>query len=314
MLALCVEASHQRGMGHFFRALNFFRHVSLLKQRAIFLINEHEPSLALLQNARIPFDVVRLDDLDSGWETGLIRKYGVTFWINDRLDTDSRHAQHVKHAGIPLATFDDRGSGAELADFNIAALVFDDVTKLAGQTVLHGTDYLILNSEIAGFRRPRIAAGKIVVSMGGSDTHGVTAKVVRILRDLNKAATLILGPGHQDDRQLDNLGAAFTLKRSVPSLIEEFSKYDLAITGGGITPFEANASGLPCVVVACEPFEADVGKTLEQLGSSVFAGMHNAIDASVFAGTLDIGSMSRHGLTRIPMNGAENISRALGLV
>lgn len=314
MLALCVEASHQRGMGHFFRALNFFNHISLKRRQAIFLINRHEPSLALLRQAGIPFEVVDLADLTSGWEARLIGAHGITLWLDDRLDTDAQHALHVKNAGIALATFDDRGNGAELADFNIAALAFEDAPGLRGKKILHGLDYLILNPQIAGFRRPRNAGGKIIVSMGGSDTHGVTAKVVRILRDLNKAATLILGPGHQDDRQLDNLGAAFTLKRSVPSLIEEFSKYDLAITCGGITPFEANASGLPCVVVACEPFEADVGKTLEQLGSSVFAGMHNAIDASVFAGTLDIGSMSRHGLTRIPMNGAENISRALGLV
>ena len=70
--------------------------------------------------------------------------------------------------------------------------------------------------------------------------------------------------------------------------MEEFSHYDLAITGGGITPFEANAAGLPCVVIANEDFEIPVGLGLEKLGGTVFAGHYSQIDAKLLSENLPI--------------------------
>ena len=109
-------------------------------------------------------------------------------------------ARAVKDTGIPLVTFDDRGAGASLADLHIAALAFDVDEPLSGKRVVRGLDYLILNAEIARWRRQRTQLQSIMVSMGGSDTYGATVKIVALLRKLGRTATVVIGPGFQASR------------------------------------------------------------------------------------------------------------------
>lgn len=312
MFAICIEASHQRGMGHFYRALNLIAY--LVEQQApyVVLINDHAKSKAILEQKNIPFEVVALDDFTTGWETRLIAQYGIAVWINDRLDTDVRHAQQVKQTDAKLVTFDDRGGGASLADLHIAGLAFDEAEPLQGARILRGANYLILNPEIDQFKRLRGHVNNIIVTMGGSDTYGVTVRIVEILKKIGKGATIIVGPGFE---HLDALQAVmsteFAIKTGVPSLIEEFQHYDLAITAGGITPFEANASGLPCIIIASEFFEIPTGLFMQQLGCSVFAGHYSAINEDVFSQSLDIEAMSKAGMNHLTTQGVKNIYREL---
>lgn len=312
MFAVCIESSHQRGMGHFFRALNFLAYLHERNQHAILLLNEHQPSMEILRAKNIPFEIVPLDDLETGWEETIIQRYKATVWLNDRLDTDIYHAQRVKSVGVELVTIDDRGSGAQIADLHFAPLILDEEEKLAGKKVYRGTDYLILNPEIDKFKKVRHQQQKILVSLGGSDTYGATLKVIEQLKDQEKSATIITGPGFEHHEALKEIiTPSFHLLHGVESLIETFSHFDLAITGGGVTPFEANASGLPCIVVSNEWFEIPVCRHLEMLGGSVYAGFHDNLDPDVFARSLDIETMSRAGMKHFTTRGAENIYREI---
>ena len=113
------------------------------------------------------------------------------------------------------------------------------------------------------------------------------------------------------DKLDEVLTEGFTLKRGVPSMIEEFYRHDLAITGGGITPFEANASGLPCVVIANELFEIPVGKELQKLGGSRFAGHHESLPSPLFAADLPLEQMSQAGMRNIGLQGTQRVIAAL---
>jgi len=312
VLALCVESSHSRGMGHLYRALNLADAFKAVGAPCTFLLNQHEPSRAIVAERGYASSVVDLDDQDSGWEVDQVRQKRISVWINDRLDTGASHAQRVKSLGLRLVTFDDRGAGAHWADLHVAALAGDDQEILSGARVLRGVRFLILDSSIAKYRRLRQATGNIVVSMGGSDTYGVTIKVMRALAALDRGATIVIGPAFaHHDALAKAMTPQFRLKRGVPSLAEEFSHYDLAITGGGITPFEANAAGLPCIVVANEPFEIPVGKALERMGGAVFAGFHEDIDVSHFARELPIAEMSRAAMENIDLNGSRRVVHAI---
>jgi spore coat polysaccharide biosynthesis predicted glycosyltransferase SpsG len=256
--------------------------------------------------------VVSLTDFDTDWEGKLVRQYGVKVWVNDRLDTDIRHARHVKDAGAKLVTFDDRGSGAELADLHFAPLAFDEQEPLQGKRVFRGTDYLILSDEIDRFKRQRTARDRVVVSLGGSDTYGVTVKVVEILRKRGWTATVIIGPGFEHERELtDVLTGNFTVKRGLPSLIEEFSRHDIAVTGGGVTAFEAAASGVPTIIVANELFEIPAARYLQSVGASVFAGYHESIDEGMFTRDFDVAAMSSRGMACITTGGVLKVASQL---
>jgi spore coat polysaccharide biosynthesis predicted glycosyltransferase SpsG len=302
-------------MGHFFRALNLASGLERAGQQCRIFINAHEPALRQLERLGRGYVIVDFEDARSDWEGRLIEEQGVRAWVNDRLDTDARHAALVKRRSIPLATFDDRGSGAALSDLNIAALALDPAEALPGRRVLRGVEYLVLDREITRYRRLRSEAKRLLVTLGGSDTYGVTVKVVRFLRAAGRAATVVIGPGFGHERELGEvLGPDFEFKRGVPSLVAEFAQHDLAITGGGMTPFEANASGLPCIVIASEPFEIPVALHLARLGGSVFAGYHAELDGPAFARRLlglPVEAMSRAGMTHIGTEGVERVVREL---
>lgn len=199
-----------------------------------------------------------------------------------------------------------------MADLNFCAMALDTSERLQGKNILGGTQYLILNKEIANQKRIRKEIRNILITLGGSDTYGVTIKVVKILRELGIYATVITGPSFTHRDELAHAANdLFKIKNAVPSLIEEFYNFDLAITGGGITPFEANASGLPCIIVANEPFEMGNGKFLERLGSSTFAGYYKEIRDDFIDLNLDIEKMSMAGIRHIKLSGSENILRQI---
>ena len=311
MFAVCLEASHQRGLGHLFRQLSLVAH--FIEQGAPFvvLVNDYAVAHGILRAHGIPFETVPLAG-EPGWESPLIRRLGITTWINDRLDTGGAHAAAVKNEGIHLATFDDRGEGAALSDLHIAALCIEDSEKLTGKRVVTGMRYLVLDRSIERFRRLRSSADRILVTLGGTDTYGVTVRAVELLKRVGRGATVVLGPGFRHLPQLQSVvSPAFEIKQSVKSLIEEFARHDVAITGGGMTPFEASASGLPCVIVANEWFEVPLAKYLEGLGCSIFAGHHSEIEAIPLPTIRDVEAMSRAGMAQIDTRGAENVYREL---
>jgi spore coat polysaccharide biosynthesis predicted glycosyltransferase SpsG len=299
-------------MGHFYRALNLAEGLTKAKLAYTFYLNDHPPSRQILAERGAPHRVVDLEDFTGNWEASLIQQDGIMLWVNDRLDTDVRHAEKIKATGIPLVTFDDRGTGAVLADVHIAALAFDAQERLAGARLLRGADYLVLNPQIGEYTRLRQQLSSVLVTLGGSDTYGVTVKVVELLKEMNLTATIVVGPAFMHMAMLDEvLTEGFTLKRGVPSMIEEFYCHDLAITGGGITPFEANASGLPCVVIANELFEIPVGMALQKLGGSLFAGHHESLSSPLFRANLPLEQMSKAGMCNIGLYGTQRVISAL---
>ena len=101
------------------------------------------------------------------------------------------------------------------------------------------------------------------------------------------------------------------IKSNVPSLIREFYHHDLAITGGGTTPFEANASGLPCIVIANELFEIPAAKALAKIGSSVFAGFHTTLEIPKLEFDQKIEKMSMAGIEKVGTNGINKVIESI---
>lgn len=313
MFAICIEASHSKGMGHLFRMLNFTEYLKIQNEDFIFLINDNEKTKNILHEKNINFEVVNLCDYDSNWESAFIKKYHINYWINDRLETDINHAQNILKNSCKLITFDDLGSGARLSDINVCGLFFNQ-ENIEAKKVLKGVEYLILNNDIDTFKRERKDIQNILVTLGGSDTYGVTIKVLKLLKKYKLKATIHIGPSfeHKDGLKQE-LTENFEVINFIPSLIEEFAKYDLAITGGGITPFEANASGLPCLIIANELFEIPNGEFLCSINASKFLGYYENINEDVFKNIfeLNITEMSKQGLFHLNTKATEIIYKGI---
>ena len=306
MIAICIESSHQRGMGHFYRALNMLAYFKDVKEQAVLLINNDGPAIRILDEKQVRFEIIDFADVTSNWEKDIIHRYQVDVWLLDKFETGVELAEHVKNEGVILAAIDDRGVGAELVDLHFCAMLYHD---LQGKHIYSGKEYMILNPEIAKYRRKRNELRKILVTLGGSDTYGVTVKVVNILKKKGYSADIVTGPDFQHKDLLNQeIDSRFVVYDTVPSLIAKFYEYDLAITGGGITCFEANASGLPCIIIASEIHEIDNGKYLSGFGGARFAGYHKNIEEEKFdLEELDIETMSMNGLNAFELNGMQNI-------
>lgn len=313
MFAICLECSHEKGMGHLFRMLNFVEFLKYKKQEFIFFINDNQKTRDILNVNKYHYETVDLFNSSDNWESALIKKYQINYWINDRLNTAKEHASNIKKTNCKLITFDDFGLGSNLSDINVCGLYFQN-EKVMGKKVLKGSNYLILNQEIIQYRKQRNKIENILVSLGGSDTYGVTITVLKLLKKYGVKATIHLGPSFNHYKEfLQEVNVNYPVITQVYSLIEEFSKYDLAITGGGITPFEANASGLPCLIIANELFEIQTGIFLDTLRTSKFLGYYKDIDEKVFSNLfqLNIENMSLNGLLHIKLDAVEKIYREI---
>lgn len=299
------------GMGHLFRLMTFARYLEAKKNEFVFIVNDDKHSLQLLERCGYKYHIVDYDKCGE-WEKQLVQKYGVHYWFNDRLNTSDAHGKAVKNTQIKLITFDDNGEGANYADFQIMALPMSDSIVSRARRVLRGIRYLILNEEIDLYKRLRKRVNKICVSMGGTDTYGVTVKVVKILKEHNTPATIIVGPGFMYEHELSGIiDSQYPVVRHPLSLVRMFSEYDIAITGGGITPFEAVASGLPCIIITSENHEVPNGEYLEKIGTSYYAGHRNEIRNDVITRAVsqknNIELLSRSGMAQISGEGCENV-------
>lgn len=306
MTVICIECSHKRGMGHFYRALNILHYFGKIGETAVVVINHDKIAVQLLKNGAVPYETVDYTDIISNWEKNIIHKYQADVWLLDKFETRAELAWHVKNEGVVLAAIDDCGEGADHADLHFCAMQFHN---LRGKHIYAGKEYMVLNPEIAKYRRQRTILNKILITMGGSDTYGVTVKVVKILKEKGLKADIVTGPAFQHKALLDKeLDDGFTVFDTVPSLIEKFYEYDLAVTGGGVTCFEANASGLPCIVIANEMHEIETAEYIARFGGARFAGYCQDISIETMdIDHINIERMSAAALHAFPLNGVENI-------
>lgn len=299
-------------MGHLFRAINLHR---VLRQKghqsAIALLGGDVASQNWLEKASISYATVK-NIKNVEWEMSLIAKFSPKVWINDRLNTDVEHAGRIKRAGLLLSTFDDTGSGATLADLHVAALADVRGESPAGKRTLIGADYLIFPAEVSQLRGVRTKRKGLIVTLGGSDTHGATISVVEWLNAKARPATIVLGPAFVHESALSSLDTQnLIIKRRVPSLVKELADHDLAITCGGLTAFEAAVLGVPTAIVANELWEVAHAMYLQSLGCSIFAGTHDKINFDVLDADMDSEGMSNAALNAFMPDGANRVAELL---
>ncbi len=304
-------------MGHLYRTLNFIQYLNARGHSCIVLINENESALAILKTRNVSFEFVNLSDVKSNWEEQYINQYSITCWINDRLDTCKQHSTNVKNTRVPLVTLDDFGGGGEQSDLLIFGLCFEPPNIIATGEILWGPQYLILNPEIEKLRRYRERADdgsdlNILVTLGGSDTFGVTIAVVNELKKYSHNVTVITGASFIHTEELNKiLPERYIHKHNVPSLIQEISQHDLIVCGGGVTPFEAAALGVPSYVIANEKHEIPVGNYLEHCECSKFLGHYLNWNSGMLENCLSINDMSKKALKAIPANGITAVYAAV---
>lgn len=318
---ICIEASHQRGMGHLFRGMHLGQALSRSGHGVSFVINRDRASIDVLRSRGFSPDIV--DSYHSeNWESPIIARHAPDWWINDRMDTDEGHARTVTAAGVRMATFDDHGGGAGLAAYDFLPLDLCPASPLPNGR--YGPRYLVLDPAIKDFRearKSRSPGNSVVVTMGGSDTYGVSPAVVQALAAGTPQASLqvVAGPNFRHHEQL--LDAARRVPNPprvlerVDSLTALMAEADLVVCGGGVTLFEAAALGVTALTVANETHEIPVAEWFARQGFSLHAGFHRDDFADALSRDAEVllndaekrRRMGERGMALVDLGGAESI-------
>lgn len=175
----------------------------------------------------------------------------------------------ARRAGAYLALLDDTGRDLLPCDLvlNSSVTAEQSMYPRAKKTLL-GPAYCILEERYAAARHCGSGdAGSPVVllTLGGSDPTGLTARVLRALGTLAGTAPagrlhVVLGPGFGDasavEQAREKLSLASQLHVSPADMLPLFTGCDLAICAGGRTLYELRALGTPTLALASAPHEA----------------------------------------------------------
>lgn len=309
MIIICVESSKTRGMGHLFRALLYAAYLESINGQYIVLINNDKSAIDILVSRNIPYRLVDYTDT-SDWETQIINEYQATVWLQDKFETTAEMAMNIKKNNIMLCAIDEFGSGAQLCDIHFAGMIYLTGHEVRGKQVYCGAEYVILNPEIDQYRKIRSSVSNVIISLGGSDPFGLTVEIVKQIRKTNYNVEVVIGPNFEYRKELDAVNSKqYPILQNVPSLIQEFSKFDFAITGGGITCCEANSCGIPCIIVANAPHEVHTGHFMENKGGAVYAGSYEGWNPNTInnINKYDVEKMSRAGMQSFDTKAIERI-------
>jgi len=278
-----ADASHVIGLGHVARTCALFEEV--------------DPSLAE------PIALFGGDDAASAWARGQRLAAPIKPWTTDDVLAIAAERQvravvvdgpaladallpRLAEARIKAVLIDDRGHCVlpvdTVVNHNVHAPALAASYATARQRLL-GREYLLLRRAIRRFTRgscrPRDAARlRVVVSFGGSDPVGATARIVRLVpakRPLD--LVVITGPGYRDQTALCAAAKAAALaghnvevRHNPDDPAELFVTADAAVCSAGGTLGELAYLGCPALGVAIVPDQVMAART--QARSGMIAG------------------------------------------
>ena len=199
--------------------------------------------------------------------------------IFDQLDTDRRFLEKLRKQSpeTKIITFEDQGSGAELADLVISDLYPNN--EIDDQKQLTGIQNAVLAPSFETLSRQRETSkevSEIVVLFGGTDPSGLAVKALTALEHLGFAGRVkvIRGLGAAEINQQFDLDVEYL--SNVKNMPRVLSSADLALSSAGRTITELASLGVPTICLAQNEKELNHSHTTQQngvhmlgLGSSV---------------------------------------------
>lgn len=197
-----------------------------------------------------------------------LRRYGRLLVVIDVLGEDSIICQsHHFDADIVISPY--------------VSVAID--TSEAGWLYLKGPRFALLGVEYANLpsRRVRRSANRVLVSCGGSDPKGHTAKVLSGLGAVTRALEIrtIVGPMFSHDLrcEVERMAASshhkVTIVPSPPTLLADMLWCDVAVGANGLTKYELAASGTPSLLFSIDE--------RHDLANRPFAAMETSIDLGI---------------------------------
>ena len=275
-----ADGSHALGMGHIYRALNLAD--ALTSWAKVRFITRGDEIAYVKLAERYPTDITRNDDED--YEK--ICASPLDAIVVDKLNNNASYMRRLKSQCRVLVSFDDCGEGVKEADIAFNVLYHCEKTVKTGSTrVYNEPSYAIINPQFSETRRVKQKTlFKILVTLGGADTLGLTPGVIETLDALSEEfqMTAVIGPAFKHHSELEKAVARckhkIDVRFNVPDMWNAMTEANLAISAGGNTLFELAATGTPAIVLCEELFEVETADRMMKEGTCENLGYSKPFD------------------------------------
>jgi len=223
-------------------------------------------------------------------------------WIViDGYQFGGRYQDLIKRAGFTLLVIDDYGhadhySADIILNQNVYAekSIYQNIRSDTG--LLLGTRYALLRKEFQKWadwkREVPVTAGKILVTLGGSDPDNVTQVVIDALKQIKgkkPEVIIVAGAANPHIKTIKESVKGypfFSLQENVDSMPELMAWADIAISAGGSTCWELAFMGLPNLIIVIAENQQPIADTLDTSGIAVYLGTHTTVSPEKICATL----------------------------
>ncbi len=126
---------------------------------------------------------------------------------------------------------------------------------------------------------PKSLLPTLLVTMGGSDPHGLTLKVANALSRLNQVfrTRFVIGQGMADKNRVARavvaLSPSFETIEGADDLATEYASADMALAAFGVSAYELAAFGVPALYLALTPDHARSASAFQKAGMGICLGL-----------------------------------------
>jgi spore coat polysaccharide biosynthesis predicted glycosyltransferase SpsG len=311
-----ADGSNALGMGHVYRDLNLADALSMWAD--VHFLTMGDEIAAAKMSEKYPTTVT--DKEEEFTALGGTRNAAI---IVDKLNTETAYMGHLKGICDLLVSFDDCGEGVYESDLAFNVLYHCPPRKEKNIVFYTDPSYAIINPRFSTVKR-RESQGltRVLVTLGGADTLGLTPHVLRTLDSMAEEfeVTTVIGPAFKHHEELEEiiggLRRRVDIRHNIAEMWRAMADSDIAVSAGGNTLFELAATGTPAIVLCEEVFEVETADRLEAYGTCVNLGYSGNYDGVKLAKTIRellldrdrIRQMSAAGQKLVDGRGAERVS------
>jgi len=305
-LLIRVDSSVDIGAGHIMRCLALAEAWHDFGGRVIFVVAKGAPEI----ETRLKSEGIEVFCLktqaggqdDASQTTRLALKKGACWIVVDGYHFGAEYQKNIKNSGLHLLFIDDYGhAGYYYADIilnhNAYASESLYVNRSPSTKLLLGNRYALLRRDFLKWReygRETLdVAHKVLVTMGGTDPHNVTLKVIRALQQIKVAkieAVVVVGEFNQHYDELRTAAKdprlSIRFESSTSNMSELMAWADVAVSAAGVTSLELAFMGIPNILLILADNQRLVAEYMNKVGAAINLGWHQDVSSDKIAEAL----------------------------
>lgn len=275
------------GLGHVRRCLSVAKALRDREGFGVrFAMNDDALALEPVRAAGFGIDILPPGVKEIDWLLSLAETHKpVATLLDIRTDLSAASVMRLKGADTLVAVIDDgspRRLAADASFYPPVPQVFALNWEGAEAEPYVGWEWVVLGHEaMPPFARREGGRPRILVSMGGTDPQGLTARAARALAALQPTfdVTVVVGPGAEarTESEIARIAPRFSMVRSPNDLPKLMSEADLGVISFGVTAYELAALGVPAVYLALTEDHALSASAFERAGMGVSLGVASRV-------------------------------------